>query len=167
MAEWLLVVCADLARRGTAVVPGPETARVARQAAAASIVRPDARICIPAGYSRRFSVSAGEVVRAYLAKECGVEGARIVAPTYKNHPFTTNGEMLTFAEYLFKANDTRPRITLVARWWHAPRARRLLRARLADNAIRPIRVEVLPVRSLDVFGMARETLAWAKNARNF
>lgn len=167
MSEWLLLVGADLRRRGTQVVVGPETARVCKKTAEEARKRPDARICVPAGWSPRYEVAMGDgPVRSYLTKECDVENSRIVTPVYGN-AFTTNGEMTTFANYLNRINDRRPRIVVVVRYWHAPRALMLLTARLKHEAIRPEEIETVLVNSSDVIGVVREPIAWLKNIPNF
>ncbi len=167
MAEWLLVVSADLRRQGSTVVVGPETARVCRKAAALLEAHPNAALCVPAGYSSRFGVSMGSgPVKQYLTSTCGVDSAKVAAPTFENAPFTTNGEMITFVDFLYKHNDRAPRITVVVRSWHAPRALALLKARLRGSIVRPERIDVVPVQSKDHLGMLLEPLRWVKNIPN-
>ncbi len=166
MDTWVLVVAADLKRDKGTVAVGPETARVLRKAAKEAKAIPGARLCMTAGRSPRYNVSMGSgPMRTYLQETCGIESG-IVTPSGTDAPFTTNGEMMVFADMLFKRPERRPHIRLVVRWWHAPRARALLKARLRENAVRVESISVVPVWSLDLLGIVREPLAWLKNIPN-
>lgn len=121
-------------------------------------------ILLPAGYHIESDAMMNVLMRRYLlvrgftAKELQM----LQAPE-----FTTAGETVAVARYIaqwFAQEDVK--IILVIRWWHARRAKSLLRLFLKGQGLRngeDYTIEVVRVRSWNIFGMLREPFAWIKN----
>ncbi len=165
MAHWLLILSADLKRQDGIVCVGPETANICAAAARAARHDSAALLCAPAGWSTRYGVHMGDgPVRAHLRDALHIDTHRIATPPSNGERCNTNGEMETFARLLFR-RDSRPAITVFVRHWHAPRALRLLQARLDAYAIRPTNVTVVRVDSNIVFDRMLEPLKLLNEVR--
>lgn len=165
MQEWILVVAADVRQtsHGTVVV-GKETARVCIRAAEVARKHPEAFVCVPAGWSKRYRVYVGQgPMKTYLEFQ-RVPAERIVAPVDLRSPFRTIGEMRTFAKTLCRcrAEGEAQKVTVVVRWWHAPRALVLLLRVLHKNKL-GARVTVVPVWTFFDWTMCLEPLRWIRN----
>lgn len=162
-----MVVAADLERspKGNVIV-GYETARVCNMAARLYRTLPDAYIVATAGVSPKFNVPMGDgPMRTYLERS-DVPAHRIYTPLADS--FRTAGEMQTLTRFMWEKIQKNPddtfEIYLVARWWHYPRARLLLRSKLEPWQRTQVTVRAVPVRSTQFLNeLPREILAFVRN----
>lgn len=163
------MIAADLEKtRSGIVVVGNETARVCQKAAQEAKKHPDACVCAAAGWSNRFGVFMGNgPMKTYLQMQ-GVPLKKLVTPVDPLAPFRTNGEMLTFVKTisLYDSPEEERAITVVVRWWHAPRAYLLLKARLR-KAPYPYSIRMVLAPSYLHWRMFVEPLALARNVPDY
>lgn len=172
--ETIFVVAADLMKIASAesdnVRVGPETARVCEKAVEVARDRPDAIVHANAGLSPKFQVIMGLGPMRRFLIESGLPPERLETPVAG--VFNTDGEAARLVADLFSldgAQDDTFTIHLVCRWWHLPRARLLLRARIGRERLHDqVWIRLVPVWTFaDPIGMLREPLAWIKNLPNF
>jgi hypothetical protein len=160
-------------RVGITYSTGPVTEQICRLAAKYAVPS-DTKICLVTG--RRGGIDGQHIMRRFLLRRSEWMRDRIVLPNTKDLPFTTHGEMKALVQILRESflnaslNATRKgTVYLVARWWHLPRAKALLRKQLGRlNAF--VEIKDVPVASRDILLILREWLfAWPKNwlAGNF
>jgi hypothetical protein len=167
----VMVTARDLAN-GTLrkVVVGPETGRVCEEAMVCLLdLTKEAKVIVTAGYSKKYDVIMGNgTMRRYLVDCMGIPESQIRSPIADE--FNTSGEMAELVHYMRTvlqktANDTFE-IYLVASWWHWPRARALLHARLEPWQRTQTEVHAVLASSTAWKDMLREPFAWLKNIRN-
>ncbi len=168
LSKWLLVIAAGLTRSNNEITVDRATARVCDAAATLWERNPGAYICAPASWSAKYRVYMGHgPMRTYLQKVGRIPASCLITRENRDVSCTTNGEMRAFAKALLHLGDHRPHIHLVVRHWHAPRALRLLNARLKERSIVPESLTLVPVKSFAPFEhYVREPLAWLKNLPN-
>ena len=165
----ILAIGADLLKKtdGTIIV-GTETARVLDAAVKLALASENSIIVVTAGKAPNYdNVEMGSgPMRDYLIG-AGFPEDRIVSAVADE--FTTNGEAATFVKLgiekgWFKKLSP---IFVVCRWWHLPRARQLVLARLSEHPrLRNVAwPQGVSVASRDVRGMFREPFALIKNWR--
>ena len=167
MQQWIVVVSTDdLTEEGEV---GPHGVGLCCTAAKVAKKMPLAYVCVPAGWSPRHNLFMGNGPVRRRLESFGVPSLQLITPIIKEMEYNTNGEMQTFVEMLRlypRRKGERIHITLVVRWWHGPRARALLKARLGREHGPEATIRVVKVPSLDVLGMMKEPFAWTKNASN-
>lgn len=163
---WIVPVAADLAvdPKGRVII-GWETAAVLSQTSELFRADESAQVIVTAGWSDRFRVRMGAGPMTECLQLYRIPGAAI--RLHEAGAFNTNGEMEAVAEFLRsemkgKTEDTHT-LHLVVRWFHAPRAYLLLRARLEPWQREVVRIQVRLVHSGDWRSIIREPFAFARN----
>jgi len=143
---------------------GPETARACKRAAELAKEIPDATVCAVAAYSTEYGVHMGAEPMQEALKLFGIEPERIWAPRNRRE-FTTAGE----AQMLLCCILQQPgpvTVFVACRWWHLPRAARLLEQALPDESRGRTKIVAAPVWSWQFWwGIPYEACAWIKHRR--
>ena len=161
--EWVMVVAAELKETESGVTTGTDTHQTCVAAAKLfASLRFRGTVCATAGYSERHKVDMGAGPMMQDLTALGIPAEKIAAGGATT--FTTSGEMDALVRLmLIAAADTgihNHRVHLVCKWWHLPRARKLLEKRLSDEPRLMTSIRSVPVFSLDILGMTREIVAY-------
>jgi len=161
----ILVIAADLTWNKGVPALGSESRRVCETAAKLAADMSDARIYCTAGTAVNFkSVQMSQLMKEYLIS-CGTARARTQACCAKT--FTTVGEARRFWQSILKQwraeESPRYNVFVVARFWHAPRAERVMWSTLPSAMKRHVTIQVVLAPSDDWrFERRKEWLRWLK-----
>lgn len=179
MTTWILPLLADWREEQVRMkaplahfyrmLPGPATQAICVKAWQLARELPDSILCPSTGYREGNRGSGKDVLTDFLVTKLHCPASRIASVGVGNVPFRTVGEARAFARMLGDVRahtnvdyTTPERVIIVSRWWHLPRAKKLLKKELGRLAP-TVQIEGCGVPSAEIHEIAREImLAWPR-----